>query len=129
MAGEGSSLLLARKQGVGYSFDYFIDSVNGNDANSGLSPGNAFATGAPWNALSSISGKLRLGLAKGSLWDGTNGNPLISRTEDGISIGAYGTGAAPLGDCSALLNNASWTLTSGQTQNLSADRGDGDCRR
>jgi hypothetical protein len=76
--------------GAGY-FTHCVDSVNGNDANSGLTALTAKQTLAAAQAL--LSGGESLGLARGSHWREQFNIPAHN-----IRFGVYGSGAMPIID-------------------------------
>jgi len=88
--------------------NWFVDSVNGNDANSGKSPSQAFRTIAQlesvWVAGESVA------LARGSHWREQMDVPGI-----GCPIFAYGTGNRPLLDASDVITAGQWSKTAGRT--------------
>jgi hypothetical protein len=73
------------------AFDVYADSVNGNNANDGLSSSTPKQTLAAARAL--LTDGLSLGLARGSYWREQFDVP----TND-LTIGVYGSGAAPIID-------------------------------
>lgn len=89
------------------TFDWFVDSVNGNDGNTGKSISQAYKIIA---ALTSISDGDRIGLARGSTW-----REQLTITVDNVKVGAYGAGNKPIIDCRDAIPNASFTKTVGRT--------------
>jgi hypothetical protein len=85
------------------TFDIFVDSVNGSDANSGTTPALAKAT---LNGVTQRSG-LRVGLARGSIF-----RESWTITSAGVSVGVYGSGNAPRLS-NSVLHTSGWTLVSG----------------
>lgn len=83
------------------SFDIYVDSVNGNNANSGLTPQSAKQTLAAARGLLTVD-NMSLGLARGSIWKEQFDVPI-----NGLTIGVYGTGAAPIIDGAETIP-ASW---------------------
>ena len=84
----------SRVRVVDNEFDVYADSVDGNDANHGFSIKSPVASIAAAQALIS-STKTRLGLKRGSSWRealtiGSSGTPI-----NGVTVGAYGSGAMP----------------------------------
>ncbi|HEV8688371.1 MAG TPA: Ig-like domain-containing protein, partial [Gaiellaceae bacterium] len=74
---------------------YYVDSASGADANTGLSPANAWKTLSRASSAALGAGDQVL-LARGATWTGqltitANGTP-----ESPIVVGAYGTGALPV---------------------------------
>jgi hypothetical protein len=98
--------------GIGYplpAFDWYVDSVNGLDANAGTSQD------APLQTIAALLGKTitagqRIGLAKGSTWREELVVPAAS-----ITVAAYGTGNRPLLDASDALAASAWSKTGGLT--------------
>lgn len=84
------------------TFDWYVDSANGSDVNSGKSSATALRTIAALSAKS-VNGT-RIGFARGSLWR-EQYNPPNGVT---ISLGVYGTGAAPIFECADVVT-ATWT--------------------
>ena len=81
--------------------DYYVDSVNGSDANSGTSPT------APWQTMAAVNGRTfgagdTINLARGASWTGGGaGTGTITINGAGssgspITVQAYGTGNAPV---------------------------------
>jgi len=70
------------------SFDIYVDSVNGNNANSGLTPQSAKQTLAAARALLTVD-NMSLGLARGSIWKEQFDVPI-----NGLTIGFAGTGGS-----------------------------------
>lgn len=94
-----------------YQFDYFVDSVNGDDLNNGLSPEKAFATLlSAENAVIAFGNNARIGLARGSYF-----REKLTITNDYVIIGAYGSGNNPIIDCSNIISAGSWSKTAGYT--------------
>lgn len=89
-------------------YNYYVDSVAGNDNNVGTSSTSAFATIAKlltvWQAGQSV------GLAKGSNW-----REELLYPGNGCSAYAYGTGAKPILDGSNIAAKASISKTVGRT--------------
>lgn len=89
-------------------YDWYVDSVRGNDANTGASSAQAFAT------ISALSGKItpgvKIGLARGSTW-----KERLNLNQAGAEARAYGTGNAPIFDCSESIAAGDWAKTEGQT--------------
>lgn len=94
--------------GYGAHFDYYVDSVNGNDANDGRSMGAAFETLAAVGAV--VAAGESIGLARGSSW-----RERLTITDDRVRVGAYGEGARPIIDCSDVVAAVSWSKTGGYT--------------
>ena len=88
-------------------YTYCVDSVNGNDANSG-----SCAIGQQKQnitALPSLASGQSIGLAGDSYW-----RQELRITADNVVIAAYGPGARPILDASDRLLNAGFTKTSNQ---------------
>lgn len=85
-------------------FDYYVDSVNGDDGNDGLSSATAFAT------ISALTGKIaagkRIGLARGSTW-----REQLTIAANNVTVRAYGTGNMPLLDASDIALKSSISKT------------------
>lgn len=92
----------------GNTFDYYVDSVNGDDSNSGRSAGAAYQT------ISALTGKIaagtKIGLARGSTW-----REQLTITANNVTVKAYGTGDAPILDCADLIAAGAWSKTDGYT--------------
>jgi hypothetical protein len=74
---------------------YYVDSLNGSDANAGTSPT------APWKSLSKansapLAAGDRLLLKRGSVWTGTLRIAASGTSSAAITVGAYGTGVLPV---------------------------------
>lgn len=89
-------------------YNWYVDSVTGNDSNDGKSASTAFATIA--KLLTVLTAGQSVGLARGSTW-----KEQLNSTDNGIKVYAYGTGDNPLLDCSEVLANANFTKTGGLT--------------
>jgi hypothetical protein len=89
-------------------YRYCVDSVNGNDSNPGTQS-QPFATIAKLLEQPITEGD-KIGLAKGSVW-----REQLTIGANNITVEAYGTGNAPLIDCSDAIPNASFTKTDGRT--------------
>jgi hypothetical protein len=87
--------------------DYYVDSVNGSDANNGTTPLLAFQT---IDGLPALSNGDSIGLACGSTW-----REQLTITVDNVRVAAYGAGAKPILDCSEIIAGGSWTKTGGRT--------------
>lgn len=88
---------------------WYVDSVNGNDANAGT------ASDAPLQTIAALLGKT---IAEGStiyLARGSHFREMLSGLPDLCRVVAYGQGARPLLDCSDTAVNASFTKTAGRT--------------
>ena len=91
-----------------HMLNWYVDSVNGRDSNSGQSQTLAFATIA--KAQSVLQAGQTLGLACGSQF-----REQLTIPVNGVAVVAYGSGAKPLLDCSDLIATAAWTKTAGRT--------------
>lgn len=90
------------------SFDYYIDSINGSDSNTGRKS-SPFATLDAITALATLKPKARIGIKRGSVLYSS-----LTVTGNDISVKAYGSGAAPIIDCRDTLTSGSWTLSAGK---------------
>jgi len=90
------------------AYDWYVNSVTGNDANDGKYTSSAFKTIAKLLTVMGVGDSVAL--AKGSTWRETYSAPGI-----GCTAVAYGSGAAPILDCRDVVANASFTKTVGQT--------------
>lgn len=73
---------------------YYIDSINGSDANDGLSPLNAWKTIAKANGTNFSAGAMVL-FKRGCLWREQLTIPSSGQVGKPITFGAYGTGNNP----------------------------------
>jgi len=89
------------------AYNYYVDSVNGSDANPGTSPSLAFQN---ITALPTIASGQSIGLADGSDW-----RQQLTVSGSNVTIAAYGVGARPILDASSIISNASFTKTAGYT--------------
>lgn len=87
------------------SFDYYVNSVSGNDSANGRTPDTAFRTIAAANAV--LGNNVRIGLARGSVWREQLGS--TSSAFNGVTIGAYGSGALPVLDGADVASANGWT--------------------
>lgn len=108
----GLGLGVSRRR-LGATFDYYVDSVAGNDGNTGLSPATAWKTLAKVNAQSGLTGK-RVGLATGGVWRET-----LTAPADAMCVGAYSVAGLVL---EPLISGAD--LVSGWTSDNVATVGD-----
>lgn len=88
---------------------WYVDSVNGDDANDGKRPSAAFQTLAALQAAGIAPGD-KIALARGSHW-----REQLTITAAAVTVDAYGTGDRPLLDASNIAANASFSKTAGQT--------------
>ena len=106
-----SEKLMPTTTGAGKTTTYYIDSVAGNNANTGTSPD------AAWKNFSKINGRVlgpgeRLLLRRGSIFNQELKVSARGTEDNWAEIGAYGTGARPIirrnwdiGDRCALIQN------------------------
>lgn len=90
-------------------YDYFVDSVNGDDSNTGLTSALALRTISDLETKGMFDGA-RIGLAKGSTW-----REMLDIDNDNVTIEAYGSGNKPLFDASDEISSGAWSKTDGQT--------------
>lgn len=94
-------------------YEWYVDSVNGNDSNSGRSPAAAFRTLSALNAAG-IAAHDRIGLARGSYW-----REMLDLSgfadKNGVRITTYGAGERPVIDCRDIISNDAFTKTAGRT--------------
>lgn len=105
MPNDLSDLLLMRRRRRGGAsgpvFDFYVDSVNGDDGNDGTSRAGALQSLTAASSL--LSNGSSLGLARGSVWN--SGSEYIDKPSlTGVTIGAYGDGDKPIIDCSDVLS-------------------------
>jgi hypothetical protein len=101
-----------------YTTQYYVDSVGGLDSNNGLTPSTPFQTLGKMQTVCGTSGNLlpqwtQINLKCGSTWIGSAAFLFIDVSN--VKITSYGTGALPKIDGRVQMLNASFTLTSGQT--------------
>ena len=89
-------------------FKWYVDSIAGNDANSGKSSGAALRSIAA--VLPRIAAGDSVGLARGSHW-----REQFTVPADQVQVIAYGAGNPPLLDCSDAIGSQSWSKTPGAT--------------
>jgi hypothetical protein len=87
---------------------WYVDSVNGSDANRGKSPSDALRTIAA--VMPKIKARDAVALARGSHW-----REMFAIPAGHVRVMAYGNGARPLLDCSDAIPASGWTKTAGQT--------------
>lgn len=80
----------------GFSLDYFVDRLSGNDNNTGLS-------GSPWQTISKVNGFSfapgdRIFLNKGNTWTETLTPKTSGTSLNPITFDTYGSGAMPIFD-------------------------------
>ncbi len=98
---------LAARSRTRQDYDYYVDSVNGLDTNSGRSINAPLKTLA---ALPTITAYMRIALAKGSTWRETLTIPAAH-----VTVNAYGTGAAPIIDGTDVIAAGEWSKSGGYT--------------
>lgn len=96
------------------AYTLYVDSVNGDDANSGISPDRPLATLSAAEAL--LADDVVVMLARGSTW-----REQLTIAQDGVTVAAYGSGARPVLDCSTPQANGSFTKTVGRTNVYQVD--------
>lgn len=89
---------------------YYCDSVNGSDSSNGLTPATAFATIAHMVSVDAGTNKSRWRLVSGSRFREELFPPRANMTID-----VYGSGPAPILDCSVVMAPGGFTKTAGQT--------------
>ncbi len=89
--------------------DWFVDSVAGNDGNSGKSPGAALQTLAGLAGSALASGQV-IALKRGSHWRET----IDLSAYNNLTIKPYGTGNRPIIDSSDIAANGSFAKTGGR---------------
>jgi peptidoglycan hydrolase-like protein with peptidoglycan-binding domain len=93
-------------------YDYYVDSVNGSDANRGTSFASAFQN---LTALPTIANGQKICLVDGSYWRQSlsigTGSPLINN----VTVSSCGSGAAPIIDGADQIASGSWSKTTGFT--------------
>lgn len=92
------------------SAQFYVDSVNGNDANSGTTAAKAKRTIAGLIAGAPMVVGNAINLAKGSTWRERLTVPVNS-----ITVQAYGSGNDPVLDCSDAIASNAWTKTANRT--------------
>lgn len=97
-------------------FNYYVDSVNGDDANNGLGPGTAFRTIS--RVLSAVGSQPNesIGLARGSVWK----EELLLSANPGTTLASYGAGTMPLIDAGDTISPVSFTPTAGSPSTYQA---------
>lgn len=101
-------LVLGMLSRISSQFTYYVDSVNGDDGNTGTSEAQAFQTLA---AVPTLAAGQSVGLARGSTWRGEG----IIVPANNIRIQAYGIGDRPIIDGSETVANDDFAKTGGQT--------------
>jgi hypothetical protein len=100
----------ASSSDLGYSGppSWYVDSVGGNNANSGRSPSAALATIAQLLTETILPGQA-LCLARGSTW-----REMLTVPANNVTVAAYGSGNRPLLDASDAIAAVAWSKTGGQ---------------
>ena len=102
--GMGGSL--SSGGGTASAYDWFVDSVSGNNANAGTTEAAPLQTIAALMAKTITAGQ-RIGLAKGSSW-----KEILTIPANDITVGNYGSGALPFFEGADVIP-ASWTQPDG----------------
>ncbi|MBI5529978.1 MAG: hypothetical protein HY918_00555 [Candidatus Doudnabacteria bacterium] len=89
---------------------YYVDSVNGNDSNSGLSPAQAVKTISRLQTVDASAPLNTWNLVTDSAWRET-----LTVPRDNMTVQSYGSGAKPLVDASDIISSSAWSLTAGTT--------------
>lgn len=103
-------------KGIDLGFDFYVDSVNGNDDNSGTSPYRPFKTIAKL-LTQTITAGTKIGLAANSVW---REELLIPAGAEGAYVDAYGFGAQPHLNAADVIATTAWAKTDGFTNLYSA---------
>jgi len=90
-------------------FDWYADSVNGDDNATGKSSAQTLKTIAALLSKPITAGQ-RIGLRRGSTW-----REELVIPANNVEVYAYGSGAKPLFDCSDVIAAGGWSKTGGQT--------------
>lgn len=80
--------------GGGYRRKFYVDATLGNDANSGLSPGQAWKTIAKVNAYTGFVSGDKILFKRGETWTGTQ----LTVPANNLTFADYGSGAKPIID-------------------------------
>lgn len=91
-----------------YAESYYVDSVDGDDSNDGLSPDHPFAT---LSALPPIQPYTAIYLKRGSHW-----REQLSTHADHVGVFAYGNGPMPIIDASTVVPKSTFSLSPGTAQ-------------
>lgn len=86
--------------------DWFVDSINGNDANTGRNPSQAFQTIGQLESV--LAAGETVGFARDSHW-----REQWDVAIDNVTAIAYGEGERPLFDASDLISPGDWSKTGG----------------
>ncbi len=92
--------------GVWNELDYYVDSVDGDDLHTGVSPDQAFKTISKLSTVLAVG--VRAGLKCGSHW-----REQLTIPAENVTICSYGAGAAPILDAADIIT--SWSKTGGYT--------------
>jgi hypothetical protein len=108
-----------------HSAVYYVDSVGGNDSNSGLSPGTAWATLGKVDSTTFLPGDSLL-LKRGCAWSGKLAPSGSGYKANPIVIDTYGTGPLPVVSGGGLVDNTvefnnqnDWTIRNLEITNTS----------
>lgn len=104
-SGYGAKSLALTAVSVRY---WYVNSVSGDDDNDGLSPGAAFASIAKLLTVMEAGDRVRL--ARGSTW-----REQLTVPGANCVVVAYGSGNAPMLDCSDAVSAGAWSKTGGYT--------------
>lgn len=88
--------------------DWYVDSVNGSDSNTGLAPNIAFATIA--KVMTVLTAGDVIGLVRGSTW-----HEQLTIAVNNVKVIAVGNGLPPVFEGADVVANASFTKTGGYT--------------
>ena len=108
---EGNAATSSNQTFTTAAYNYYVDSVNGNDANPGTSPALAFQN---ITALPTITAGQSVALAYGSHWRQQLTINAANVTVAGYPT-AYNSTNLPILDASDIIPNASFTKTAGYT--------------
>ena len=106
--------VLKPTRGVTGLFDWYVDSINGNDNNNGRTPEHAFATLAKLATCGVSTSLNKIGLAANSVFREAFKFPVAGLADRPIILGAYGSGAKPQLLGSMPIASNAWTSLSGQ---------------
>ncbi|HEY6861703.1 MAG TPA: hypothetical protein VI358_18200, partial [Pseudolabrys sp.] len=94
------------------AFDFFVDSVNGSDARTGLTLAQSKQTLSAISTLLGSQANKRIGFSRGSVW---RERLSLTSNNNGTFIGTYNSGNIPEIRCDDIVPNANFSLTSGRT--------------
>lgn len=98
--------------GIAPTFDFFVDSVSGSDANSGLTALLPKQTLAAISTLLGSSANKRVAMKRGSVW---RERLSLTANNNNTVFEAYGSGSLPEVRCDDVVPNANFSLTAGRT--------------